>query len=169
MTVSLPIPAAHYLRMSTGHQQYSTENQAHSTSNLPNSTVSQSPALIVIPRKSAYGSSGDPVLRELLGDVTDGKTDHKGILVYDVRRRGRFQDTDEAAHYEFGAKSAGIPVHDCAETFANDGSLPSSIMEALKRVMAGEYSRELGVELLLVRDARLSLGSGEVAASYGFW
>jgi DNA invertase Pin-like site-specific DNA recombinase len=30
MTVSLPIPAAQYLRMSTEHQQYSTENQAHS-------------------------------------------------------------------------------------------------------------------------------------------
>jgi len=30
MTVRLPIPAAHYLRMSTEHQQYSTENQAHS-------------------------------------------------------------------------------------------------------------------------------------------
>ena len=100
--------------------------------------------------------------------MTDGKTDHKAILVYDVRGWGRFQDTDEA-HYEFGARSAGIPVHYCAETFANDGSLPSSIMKALKRVMAGEYSRELGVELLLVRDARLSLGSGEVAASYGFW
>jgi len=30
MTVSLPIPAAQYLRMSTEHQQYSTENQARS-------------------------------------------------------------------------------------------------------------------------------------------
>ena len=29
MTVSLPIPAAQYLRMSTEHQQYSAENQAH--------------------------------------------------------------------------------------------------------------------------------------------
>jgi hypothetical protein len=28
MTVSLPIPAAQYLPMSTEHQQYSTENRA---------------------------------------------------------------------------------------------------------------------------------------------
>jgi hypothetical protein len=45
-------------------------------------------------------------------------------------------------------KSAGVPVHYCAETFANDGSLPSLIMKALKRTMAGEYSRELGVKVL---------------------
>lgn len=41
----------------------------------------------------------------------------------------------EQRHYEFVCKSAGIPVHFCAETFANDGSLPSSIMKALKRAM----------------------------------
>jgi len=29
MTLSLPNPAAQYLRMSTEHQQHSTENQAH--------------------------------------------------------------------------------------------------------------------------------------------
>ena len=32
--------------------------------------------------------------------------------------------------------------------FANDGSLSSLIMKALKRTMAGEYSRELGVKVL---------------------
>ena len=72
----------------------------------------------------------------------------RAILVYDVSRWGRFQDTDEAAHYEFLCKSAGVPIHYCAETFANDGSLPSSIMKALKRAMAGEYSRELGVKVI---------------------
>jgi hypothetical protein len=30
-------------------------------------------------------------------------------------RWGRFQDADESAHYEFLCKSAGIPVHYCAE------------------------------------------------------
>ncbi len=39
-------------------------------------------------------------------------------------------------------------MHYCAETFANDGTLPSLIMKALKRTMAGEYSRELGVKVL---------------------
>jgi len=75
-----------------------------------------------------------------------GSSNYRVILVYDVSRWGRFQDTDESAHYEFLCKSAGVPVHYCAETFANDGTLASLIMKALKRTMAGEYSRELGIK-----------------------
>ena len=102
-------------------------------------------------------------LRQLLQDVV-GKPDYRAILVYDVSRWGRFQDTDESAHYEFLCKSAGVPMHYCAETFANDGTLPSLIMKALKRTMAGEYSRELGVKVLAgqQRLARLGFKQGGV-------
>ncbi|HWO32785.1 MAG TPA: recombinase family protein [Candidatus Acidoferrum sp.] len=164
MTVSLPIPAAQYLRMSTEHQQYSTENQEHC-----NAQYAQSHGFTITrtyrdSAKSGLWLKGRPGLRELLRDVTDGKTDYKAILVYDVSRWGRFQDTDEAAHYEFLCKSAGIPIHYCAETFSNDGSLPSSIMKALKRVMAGEYSRELGVKVIAgqMRLARLGFKQGGI-------
>lgn len=105
----------------------------------------------------------------MLQDVRGGNTDYKAILVYDVSRWGRFQDTDEAAHYEFLRKSAGVPIHYCAETFANDGSLPSSIMKALKRAMAGEYSRELGVKVIAgqKRLAELGFKQGGIPG-YGF-
>jgi len=90
-------------------------------------------------------------------------------LVYDVSRWGRFQDTDEAAHYEFLCKLAGVPIHYCAETFANDCSLPSSIMKTLKRAMAGEYSRELASRLLPVRSGWLKLGFKQGGIpGYGF-
>jgi len=49
-------------------------------------------------------------------------------------------------------------VHYCAETFANDGTLPSLIMKALKRTMAGEYSRELGVKVLAGQKRLALLG-----------
>src|SRR6266567_1551964 len=103
-------------------------------------------------------------LRQLLQDVVAGTAPYKAILVYDVSRWGRFQDTDESAHYEFLCKSAGVPVHYCAETFSNDGSLSSLIMKALKRTMAGEYSRELGVKVLAgqKRLARLGFKQGGV-------
>ncbi len=152
------IPAAQYLRMSTEHQQYSTENQARRIqeyAELHGFTVIRTYS---DPAKSGLWLKSRPSLRELLRDVTQGGTDYKAILVYDVSRWGRFQDTDEAAHYEFLCKSAGIPVHYCAETFANDGSLPSSIMKALKRVMAGEYSRELGVRVLAGKKRLTELG-----------
>ena len=93
----------------------------------------------------------------------------EAILVYDVSRWGRFQDTDEAAHYEFLCKSAGVPIHYCAETFANDGSLPSSIMKALKRAMAGEYSRELGVKVIAGQKRLAALGFKQGGVpGYGF-
>src|SRR5215207_4923587 len=60
---------------------------------------------------------------------------------------GRFQDVDESAHYEFVCRKAGVKVAYCAEQFDNDGSLLSSIVKNIKRVMAAEYSRELGVKV----------------------
>jgi Recombinase len=38
-------------------------------------------------------------------------------------------------------------VHYCAEQFQNDGSSISGIVKAVKRAMAGEYSRELSVKV----------------------
>jgi len=169
MTLSPPIPAAQYLRMSTEHQQYSTENQARSIEQ-----YAQSHGFSIIhtycdSAKSGLLLRGRHGLRELLRDVTKGETDYKAILVYDVSRWGRFQDTDEAAHYEFLCKSAGIPVHYCAETFTNDGSLPSSIMKALKRAMAGEYSRELGVKVCAGQTRLAELGFWQGGPpGYGF-
>lgn len=75
-----------------------------------------------------------------------------------MSRWGRFQDTDEAAHYEFLCKLAGIPVHYCAEVFANDGTAPSLTMKALKRMMAGEYSRELGSKVLAGQKRLAAMG-----------
>ena len=100
----------------------------------------------------------------MLQDVVAETPLYKAILVYDVSRWGRFQDTDESAHYEFLCKSTGVPVHYCAETFANDGTFPSLIMKALKRTMAGEFSRELGVKVLAghKRLARLGFRQGAI-------
>ena len=47
----------------------------------------------------------------------------------------------------FVCKRSGIKVAYCAEQFENDGSLLSSIVKNIKRVMAAEYSRELGVKV----------------------
>ena len=72
--------------------------------------------------------------------------------------RGRFQDTDESAHYEFLCKAAGVPVHYCAESFANDGTLSSLLMKTLKRGMAAEYSRELSAKVLAGQKRLACLG-----------
>jgi TonB family protein len=107
-------------------------------------------------------------LSQLLQDVLGGNCQFKSILVYDVSRWGRFQDPDEAAHYEFLCKTAGVRVHYCAEHFGNDTYLPNVVLKALKRVMAGEYSRELSDKVFaaLIRLARDGYRAGGYAG-YG--
>ena len=141
------VPAAQYVRMSTEHQQYSIANQEAAIQ-----TYARSHGYAVVLTYADAGKSGLAIkhrkeLRRLLHDVTSGQARYKAILVYDVSRWGRFQDVDEAAAYEFLCKSAGIPVRYCAEQFDNDGSLPSSMMKAMKRTMAAEFSRELGIKV----------------------
>jgi len=158
MTPTNRVPAAQYLRMSTEHQQYSVENQATA-----NQAYASLHGFEVVQTYTDNARSGVSLknrtgLQKLLRDVVGGTQPFNAILVYDVSRWGRFQDTDEAAHYEFLCKSAGVPIHYCAETFANDGTLPSLIMKALKRTMAGEYSRELGVRVLAGQKRLAHLG-----------
>jgi DNA invertase Pin-like site-specific DNA recombinase len=139
--------AAQYVRMSTDYQRYSIENQA-----VVIAAYAQAHNLTIVRTYSDKGESGLTLrnregLIELLDDVRSGHTEFGHILVFDVSRWGRFQDIDESAHYEFICKQAGIKVAYCAEQFDNDGSLISSIVKNLKRVMAAEYSRELSAKV----------------------
>jgi DNA invertase Pin-like site-specific DNA recombinase len=157
MTTNLLVSAAQYLRMSTEHQQYSLENQSAAIQ-----TYAAARGFQIVCTYSDAGKSGLVLqcrsgLQQLLRDVV-GTPTYRAILVYDVSRWGRFQDTDESAHYEFLCKSAGSPVHYCAETFANDGTFPSLMMKTLKRTMAAEFSRELGVKVLAGQKRLACLG-----------
>ncbi len=158
------VPAAQLLRMSTEHQRYSFANQTARIQQYADMN-----GFLIVQTYSDAARSGLVLKRrsgllQLLHDVTSGNAAFKAILVYDVSRWGRFQDSDEAAHYEFLCRSAGIAVHYCAETFPNDGTLLSSLSKALKRTMAAEYSRELGVKVLdgQKRLARLGFKQGGV-------
>jgi DNA invertase Pin-like site-specific DNA recombinase len=162
------IPAAEYLRKSTEHQKYSLENQSAAIRAYAMRHGFSVVRTYADPARSGLSLKRRPGLQQLLRDVSGDEAGYRVILVYDVSRWGRFQDTDEAAHYEFVCKLAGVPVHYCAESFSNDGSMPSLIMKALKRTMAGEYSRELGVKVLAgqLRLARLGFKQGG-CAGYG--
>ena len=141
------IPAAQYLRVSTDQQQYSLDNQADAIRRYAEKCGFMVTRTYTDAAKSGVHFKKRAALRQLLKDVVEGSREYRAILVYDVTRWGRFQDTDESAHYEFLCKSSGVPVHYCAETFENDNNMPTLIMKALKRTMAGEYSRELSVKV----------------------
>src|SRR5436305_11145621 len=91
--------AAQYVRMSTEYQRYSIENQAAVIA-----TYAQVHGLKIVRTYRDDGQSGLKLrnrkgLIQLLEDVQSGCADFRHILVYDVSRWGRFQDTDESAHY----------------------------------------------------------------------
>jgi DNA invertase Pin-like site-specific DNA recombinase len=152
------IPAAQYLRMSTERQIYSLENQSTAIQKYAESRNFEVVRTYSDAAKTGVVLGRRHGLRQLLKDVVGGTQEFRVILVYDVSRWGRFQDTDEAAHYEFICKSAGVRVHYCAEEFSNDGGMPNLIMKALKRTMAAEYSRELGVKVLAGQRRIAGLG-----------
>ena len=140
------MPVAQYLRMSTEDQQYSFANQRDAML-----CYAKKHDLVIVKSYEDAARSGLVLryrkgLSRLLHDVVSGPVAFKAVLVYDVSRWGRFQDADEAAHYEYLCKHAGVPIHYCAEQFSNDGTVSSSLLKALKRTMAGEYSRELSVK-----------------------
>jgi DNA invertase Pin-like site-specific DNA recombinase len=156
--VSEFIPAAQYVRMSDESQQYSIDNQKAAIQE-----YAVKYGFVIVKTYADSGRSGVVAkrregLRELLNDVINGSANYKAILVYDVSRWGRFQDTDESAHYEFLCRSAGIPVHYCAEPFTNDGTATSTLLKALKRSMAAEFSRELSEKEFRGKSRLVRLG-----------
>jgi DNA invertase Pin-like site-specific DNA recombinase len=150
--------AAMYVRMSTEHQQYSTENQADVIKKYASNRNLVIVRTFVDHGRSGLTLSGRLALRELLQEVQSGAADFEAILVYDVSRWGRFQDADESAYYEYRCKRANVQVHYCAEQFENDGSPTSALLKTIKRSMAAEYSRELGVKVFAGQSRLTELG-----------
>ncbi|BCL75798.1 serine recombinase [Jeongeupia sp. HS-3] len=141
------IPVAQYVRMSTDHQKYSTENQAVAIAEYALRHGMQIIKRYEDSGKSGLNLKGRRGLQALLRDVKQSPVPFQAVLVYDVTRWGRFPDPDEAAVYQHACKSRGVQVIYCAEPFNNDGSLPSTVFIGIKRSMAAEFSRELGVKV----------------------
>jgi len=152
------IRAAQYVRMSTEHQQYSTENQADVIRDYAEKHDMDIVRTFADAGKSGLRIQGRDALQEMLDLARAGKADFSTILVYDVSRWGRFQDADESAFYEYACKRAGITVQYCAEQFANDGTVGSTIIKTVKRAMAGEYSRELSAKVFKGQCRLIEIG-----------
>ena len=150
--------AAQYLRMSSEHQRYSIANQSAAIG-----VYAAAKGMVIVRSYVDSGKSGLHIkrregLQELIATVESGAADFHYILVYDVSRWGRFQDADEPAHYEFLCKRAGIQVIYCAEQFQHDNATINNLLKALKRTMAGEYSRELSVKVFAAQSRIAKMG-----------
>ncbi len=152
------LKVAEYVRMSTDHQKYSTANQAAAIRD-----YAESHHMDIVRTYEDDGKSGLEIgqrhgLKTLLADVEAGHAGFEAILVYDVSRWGRFQNSDEAAHYEYLCTREGIRVVYCAEPFENDGSPLATIVKGVKRSMAAEYSRELSAKVFAGQCRLVRLG-----------
>ena len=161
--------AAQYLRMSAEHQRYSLESQARAIA-----AYAQACDLDVVKSYVDAGVSGLEFetrggLKQLLADIVGGTAGFEVVLVLDVSRWGRFQDPDEAAHYEFLCRSCGVHVTYCAEAFGDEASLAASVMKQIKRAMAAEYLRELSAKVIRAQRGVALQGYWRGgAAPYGF-
>jgi DNA invertase Pin-like site-specific DNA recombinase len=131
--------------MSTEHQKYSIENQLDLIADYAASHGIEIVKTYIDTARSGLSVSGRPAFARLLEDAQSGAADFEIILVYDVSRWGRFQDTDESAHHEFLCKQSGVSVRYCAEEFENEG-FAGGIFKVLKRAAAAEYVRELSAK-----------------------
>lgn len=154
----MSVPAAQYLRMSTEHQRYSFENQIAAIKSYADTHDFEVTETYSDFAKSGLMLKNRAALRQLIQDVVGGSVKFKVILVYDISRWGRFTDSDESAYYEVLCKSSGIPIHYCAEPFPNDLSPINLILKTLKRTMASEYSRELGMRTLAGKMNLVKMG-----------
>jgi len=132
------VRAAQYVRMSTDHQKYSTENQAEAIAEYAKARGMEIVRTYADEGKSGLNIGGRGGLQLLINDVETHNTDFEVVLVYDVSRWGRFQDSDEAAFYEYLCRRAGLKVVYCAEPFDNDGTPIATIV---KSVAASTTSR----------------------------
>ncbi|KKC27276.1 recombinase family protein [Sphingomonas sp. SRS2] len=158
MGTGMLVKAAQYVRMSTDKQIYSTVNQMASIGSYAMAHGFEIVRTYADEGRSGLRIKGRAALQEMLRDVLSGEPGYQAILVFDVSRWGRFQDTDESAHYEFLCRSSGVQVHYCAEGFDNDGSLASAIVKNLRRAMAGEYSRDLSAKVWAAQCRLVSMG-----------
>ncbi len=135
--------AALYVRASTDYQKYSTLNQEASLRAYARDRNFEVARVYSDDGRSGLDLKGRDALRQLLIDVLEPNRDFEILLVLDVSRWGRFQDTDESAYYEFLCRRAGVRIIYCAEMFLDDSSPMTAVLKSIKRAMAAEYSREL--------------------------
>jgi DNA invertase Pin-like site-specific DNA recombinase len=144
--------------MSTEHQRYSLAAQAEAIGAYA-STHGYDVALTYFdPGESGLTFESRAGLQALLAAALGGERAFDVILVLDVSRWGRFQDIDEAAHYEYLCRVAGVRVIYCGEPFEDDGGPVASILKAMKRIMAAEFSRELSAKAQAARVRQAGLG-----------
>lgn len=93
--------------------------------------------------KSGLSTEGRDGFNEVLRLVADPAHEFDYVLVLDVSRWGRFQDTDMSAYYRGYCKKHDRRVVYTSMGFGSDGDLMHSLRLSMEGYQAAHYSREL--------------------------
>jgi DNA invertase Pin-like site-specific DNA recombinase len=150
--------AVQYIRMSTDLQDLSPALQKVAIA-----AYAERNGLTILETYLDAGKSGltlrkRTAMKKLLRDVVDRQCPFSIILVYDISRWGRFQDTDASAYYEYHCRLHGVDVRYVQEPFSDADSPMNALFKSLKRAMAAEYSRELAIKVRAGQFAAIEKG-----------
>ena len=136
-------PAAQYIRVSSDQQRHSLSAQSAQIAAFAAERGYQIVRSYEDCGRSGLRLKGRQALQLLLADIVSGAAGFEAVLVQDVSRWGRFQDPDEAAHYEYVCRAAGVAIRYCSEPFEEMTGHAGDIVKIMKRQMAADFSREL--------------------------
>ncbi|WP_288253339.1 recombinase family protein [uncultured Hydrogenophaga sp.] len=150
--------AAAYVRMSSEHQELSIGTQLTAIQAYADAHSLELVHTYEDAAKSGLQISNREGMKSLLRDVMDTPRPFDVVLIYDVSRWGRFQDIDAAAYYEYTCRMHGARVVYVKETFGTEHDPMTALLKTVKRAMAAEYARELGVKCRDGQDRAIQLG-----------
>ena len=153
-----PTRAAAYVRMSTRHQQYSTSNQLDVIREYAAQRHMEIVRIYSDEGKSGLNIRGREAFCRMLDDVKTGRADFSCILVYDVSRRGRFQDQDERG---ITSTPAGAPASPCITARSSSRTTAARsprLSKGSRASMSSEYSRELSTKVFQGACRLIQLG-----------
>lgn len=157
-TLPANLGAAAYVRMSTDQQELSIATQLEAIRSYAADNGLSLVRIYEDAAKSGLSISNRPGMKQLLRDVLEEPRPFGVVLVYDVSRWGRFQDLDAAAYYEYTCRINGVRVVYVQEPFGTDIDPLTALLKTMKRAMAAEYARELGVKTRAGQDQAIHLG-----------
>jgi len=132
--------AVAYLRRSTDRQDQSIDDQRKAVERYAQERGIEVVKYYVDDAVSGTSTDDRKGFQQMLSDArTDGR-DWRLILVYDVKRFGRV-DNDEAGHYRFLLRQAGIDVVYVAENFSGDDT--DDLLRPVKQWQARQESKDL--------------------------
>ncbi|MBX3609179.1 MAG: recombinase family protein [Hydrogenophaga sp.] len=150
--------AAAYVRMSSDHQDLSIGLQMVAIQAYADDHGFSLVHTYEDAAKSGLAIANRTGMKSLLRDVMETPRPFDVVLVYDVSRWGRFQDIDAAAYYEYTCRMHGARVIYVKEMFGTTLDPMTALLKTMKRAMAAEYARELGVKCRDGQDRAIQLG-----------